>query len=58
MPTVVVPETRIFKEEEAQELLTALPPSVLKESDDSDIDSDLIRQGEKFPNNINSTKRN
>ena len=30
----------------------------IKESDDPDIGSDLIRQGEKFLSNINSTKRN
>ena len=44
----VTPETKTFTDEEEEELVTSLLSSVEENSNDLDINLDLIRQCEKF----------
>ena len=58
VPTETRSEPRTFTEEEAQELLNSLPPSVVEKSDDSEIDSELLRKCEKFLNYFQPASKN
>ena len=58
VPTETRFEPRTFTEEEAQELLISLPSSVVEKSDDSEIDSELLRKCEKFLNNFKPASKN
>ena len=58
VPTETRSEPRTFTEEEAHELLISLLSSVVETSDDSDIDSELLRKCEKFLNNFKPASKN
>ena len=44
----MIPESGNYTEEEEEESLTLLPPSVSEDSEDSDINSNLIRQCDQY----------